>query len=166
MATNAFYKSAPHKRPSETGLPPLSVPLSSYSAYQPQSLSHSESPFTSNFEKKGPFYRVQTQDSNDSESQLFNLGSDRNNDSGRFADNIPLRPQHEQIPSAEVLPQEADPDLNKSLPNPVSQRRKKRREPEKTGFFRGRVPWVVYIFTLVQLTVFIVEMVKNGEFSS
>ena len=165
MATNAFYNSTLHKRLSEAGLPPLPIPLSSYSAYRPQSVSHSESPFTPNFEKKGPFYRAQTQDSNDSESQLFNFGNDRSNDSGRFADNVPLKPQHEQTPSDGELSKKGDPDLDKSLPIPVSQRRKRRREPEKKGFFKGRVPWVVYIFTLVQLTVFIVEMVKNGEFS-
>ncbi|MCJ1376946.1 hypothetical protein MMC17_000036 [Xylographa soralifera] len=165
MATKAFYNTAPQKRSSEAKLPPLPIPSSSYSAYRPQSVSHSESPSTPNFEKKGPFYRIQTQDSNDSESRLFNLGNDQNNDSGRFADNIPLRPQHEQISSDGELPQKADPDLDKSLPIPVSHRRKRRREPQKKGFFRGRVPWVVYIFTLIQLTVFIVEMVKNGEFS-
>ncbi|MCJ1393174.1 hypothetical protein MMC18_006046 [Xylographa bjoerkii] len=163
MATNAFYSNAAHKTRPEAGLPPLPIPLSSYSAYRPESVLQNESPFTPNFEKKGPFYRSQTQDSNDSESQFFNAGNEQNDSSGRFADTIPLRPHHDQVPFEGELPQKMDPDLDKTLPVPISQRRRKRRrEPEKKGFFRGRVPWVVYIFTLVQLTVFIVEMVKNA----
>ena len=161
MATN----SATHKRRSESGLPPLPIPLSSYSAYRPDSLLQNRSPSTPYFETKDPFYRSQTQYSNDSESQLHNVGSDRANDSGRFADN-PLRLRYEQVPCDGDLPQKMDPDLDKSLPVPINQRRRKRRrEPEKKGFFRGRVPWVVYGFTLIQLTVFIVEMVRNGKLS-
>lgn len=40
----------------------------------------------------------------------------------------------------------------------------KRRKKKKTGlarFFSGKIPWFVYFITLVQITVFIVEIVKN-----
>jgi hypothetical protein len=31
----------------------------------------------------------------------------------------------------------------------------------KKGFFSGKIPWVVYVTTMVQITVFIVEIIKN-----
>lgn len=32
---------------------------------------------------------------------------------------------------------------------------------KKRGFFTGKVPWFVYIITLIQCTVFVVEIIKN-----
>ena len=43
------------------------------------------------------------------------------------------------------------------LPSPTKSKRKKK----KGGFFSGKVPWFVYFITLVQVTVFIVEIIKN-----
>ena len=37
---------------------------------------------------------------------------------------------------------------------------------KKKGFFSGKIPWVVYTATLVQITVFIVEIIKNCTCSS
>ncbi len=37
-----------------------------------------------------------------------------------------------------------------------------RKRKKKKGFFSGRIAWVVYITTLVQITVFIVEIIKNS----
>lgn len=41
------------------------------------------------------------------------------------------------------------------------QRRKSRKKKED-GWFHGKIPWVVYVCTLAQLTVFIVEIIRNS----
>ena len=38
------------------------------------------------------------------------------------------------------------------------------RRRRKHPFFGGKIPWVVYTLTLIQVCVFIAELVKNGEF--
>ncbi|MCJ1478885.1 hypothetical protein MMC13_007569 [Lambiella insularis] len=164
MAANSFSANTGDRRRSDARLPPLPIPVSSFSASRQEPSPLLESPNTPFFEKRGPFYHAQTHDSFDSESQLYSAdGGGRRNDSGPFSDNIPLRPHPEPDASELDLPQTADSELDKSLPGPVGERRrKKRREPQKKGLFQGRVPWVVYIFTLIQLTIFIVEMVKNA----
>jgi len=43
------------------------------------------------------------------------------------------------------------------LPSPTKSKRRKK----KGGFFSGKVPWFVYFMTLVQVTVFVVEIIKN-----
>lgn len=40
--------------------------------------------------------------------------------------------------------------------------RKKRKGRSKDGWFKGKVTWVVYVLTVVQLVVFIAEIVKNA----
>ena len=35
---------------------------------------------------------------------------------------------------------------------------------KKKGFFKGKVTWVVYILTTVQVGVFIGELINNGMF--
>ena len=156
MATNAFYNIPHQKRRSDAGLPPLPIPTSSYSAYRPEPDSRIVSPLTPSSDSKASYFQ-------DSERNFYSAGrGGKANDSGHFSDNIPLRPQPEPSPSQEDFLRNDLPDGDKSLPAPVSQRRRKRRrEPEKRkGFLAGKVPWVVYTFTLVQVTVFIVEIVK------
>ena len=45
------------------------------------------------------------------------------------------------------------------LPSPTRKKKKKR----KGGCISGKVPWFVYFVTLVQITVFVVEIIKNCE---
>ena len=157
MATNAFYKIPHQKRRSDASLPPLPIPTCSYSAYMPEYESRIVSPITPSSDSKTSYFQ-------DSERSFYSGGrGGKANDSGRFSDNIPLRPQPVPSPSQEGFSRNDLPDGDRSLPAPISQRRRKRRrEPEKKkGFFAGKVPWVVYTLTLVQVTVFIVEIVKN-----
>lgn len=165
MAMNSFDNNTGDQGRLDACLPPLPVPVSSDAAYRQEPVSQTESPITPFFDKNGPFYRSQTPDSLDSESQLYSAGGGiRAHDPGSFCDNIPLRPHPEPDLSEVDFFQTASPQHDKVLPVPARQRRRRKRpELEKRGLFQGRVPWVVYIFTLVQLTVFIVEMVKNGE---
>jgi hypothetical protein len=41
-------------------------------------------------------------------------------------------------------------------------RPREKRKKKKKGWFSGRVTWVVYILTTVQIAVFIAEIIKNG----
>ncbi|KAK1812748.1 hypothetical protein LTR12_012842 [Friedmanniomyces endolithicus] len=43
-----------------------------------------------------------------------------------------------------------------------SRKQRKRKSTPRQGWFKGRVTWVVYILTVVELIVFIAELVKNG----
>ena len=45
------------------------------------------------------------------------------------------------------------------LPKPKPKKKKK-------GFFAGKIPWVVYFVSLVQITVFIVEIIKNCKLTT
>ena len=157
MASKAFYGIPYQKQRSDASLPPLPIPITSFSAYRPEPDSRIVSPLTPSFDTRTSFFQ-------DSERSFYGAGrGGRINDSGHFFDSIPLRPQPETSSSQEDFLRDHLPDGDKSLPSPISQRRRKRRrEPEKKkGFFAGKVPWVVYMLTLVQITVFIVEIVKN-----
>jgi len=44
------------------------------------------------------------------------------------------------------------------IPSPT---KSKRRKKKKGGFFSGKVPWFVYFISLVQVSVFVVEIIKN-----
>ncbi|KAL0944120.1 rhomboid family membrane protein [Colletotrichum truncatum] len=83
------------------------------------------------------------------------------------ADNIPLQSRQEHKPN--------DIEMNENdhvYDAPQGSRRSKsRRDKKKVGFGqlgmfgadRKGIPWVVYIFTLVQVAVFIAEIVKNAQ---
>ncbi|KPI38295.1 putative rhomboid protein [Cyphellophora attinorum] len=38
----------------------------------------------------------------------------------------------------------------------------RKRKKKQDGWFRGKIPWVVYVVTMAQLTVFIVEIIRNS----
>lgn len=44
-------------------------------------------------------------------------------------------------------------------------RRRRSSRKKKKGWFQGRVTWVCYILTIVQVGVFVGELIKNGEFA-
>jgi hypothetical protein len=45
----------------------------------------------------------------------------------------------------------------------VRRKKSKRKMKKKKGWLNGRVTWVVYILTTVQIAVFVGELIKNGE---
>ena len=55
----------------------------------------------------------------------------------------------------------SEPRKHQSRPRRLSEEEEKR-----NGFFTGRIPWVVFITTLIQIAVFIAEIVKNCESSN
>ena len=72
-----------------------------------------------------------------------------------FADQnaIPLQNQGKMGESHNAASFSADPEA------------RYRGEPKKKGWFSGRVTWVVYILTVVQVGVFVGEIIKNGTSS-
>lgn len=81
----------------------------------------------------------------------------------QYSDDIPLtqhsRPSVSEIESA----QKPRGYVGESgLPEEPRPRKRRPREPEKKGFFSGKTPWVVYAFTIIQVAVFLAELVKNG----
>ena len=78
-----------------------------------------------------------------------------------YDDDIPLQPHPPETPQKDYNPivgrlQPSDPEFDeRSLPA-------RRHERRKRGPFDGRVPWVVYFLTLVQVSVFIGELARNG----
>ena len=62
------------------------------------------------------------------------------------------------------------PDNGMDVSEPRKHRSRPRRlseeEAKRNGFFTGRIPWVVFIMTLIQIAVFIAEIVKNCESSN
>jgi hypothetical protein len=80
----------------------------------------------------------------------------------QYADNIPLKPSRKtplrtdrRAETAEYPPSpESQPDPDTGLvpqPTPMT----------KKGWLSGKVPWVVYVVSAVQIAVFIAEIVKN-----
>lgn len=67
---------------------------------------------------------------------------------------IPLRMHGKQDASPTRYSQ--DPEGNVYQPGPVPRRSRKK------GWFSGRITWVVYILTAVQIGVFVGELIKNG----
>ncbi|EOD46789.1 putative rhomboid family membrane protein [Neofusicoccum parvum UCRNP2] len=74
-------------------------------------------------------------------------------------------PLHSKQPSPSRY--NADPEGNAPLvagPDGNGMRRERsRRHKKKDGWFTGKIPWVVYTLTIVQIAVFIGEIIKNGK---
>lgn len=93
------------------------------------------------------------------------VGGGRLHDPEQYADNIPLRP-HGKPSQDDYLTQ------NTQYQGPLSpesqrisedKRRHDRYQKRKQqGWFKGRIPWVVYFVTTVQIAVFIGEIIKNS----
>lgn len=88
-------------------------------------------------------------------------------DASPYADDIPLRPRPPlKDPEHRIGqdPRRGYSDEDGNLVGSAKQRLPdSRRRRNLGGMFRGKVPWVVYILTLIQVSVFIAELAKNGE---
>lgn len=105
----------------------------------------------------------------ESENEPY-LASGRNDNGDEYAENIPLKAnadmpppkggwmhqQHRQDPMGGYPPQHPPPHGGEGLTG-------RKRERRKGRFFDGKIPWVTYLLTSVQIIVFIVELVKNGR---
>lgn len=105
----------------------------------------------------------------------FSVASDNDYPAGgrlqggdQYTDDIPLKPN--APPAAgrpewmdadtQYPPTSPDPHQNVPLHDPLGSSGKKRKGQ---GFFKKKIPWVVYITSVVQVGVFIAEIVRNGK---
>ncbi|PYH94137.1 DHHC zinc finger membrane protein [Aspergillus ellipticus CBS 707.79] len=99
------------------------------------------------------------------------LGSDQSayaaggrlDDSNHYAENIPLKSNQYTIgpppPNWMHQPTHYSPSPEAIEP-PVA---RPSRQKKKKGFFQKKIAWVTYTFTLIQIIVFIVELVRNAQ---
>ena len=161
MATNEFYNTSnrSERRRSDAPLPPLPVPTSSFSAYRSGQASRLDSPISPIEHPSSPVYRDYSQQSLESSTAYYGAGGGKTDEQGPYADNIPLRSQKN---SADELPRSEQPRRVDSQPQEgIGRRRRRSRQEKEGGIFGGKVPWVVYILTLAQITVFIAELVRS-----
>lgn len=86
----------------------------------------------------------------------------RNDDPYEDDNSIPLsgRKKHESTTSVSPIlyqQEQDDPFVRDADP-----RRKRSMGRRKDGWFTGQITWVVYTMTVIQLAVFLAELVKNG----
>ena len=169
MAANHFYNSHPSDqiRRADAPLPPLPIPLSSYSSYRPEHTGQADSPITpTDYDTNGPFHRHYSQQSIGGDSKYYGAGGGgRISEQGAYADDIPLRSNTVQY-STDGEPPNKQPFAEETgLPYPSSepQAGTNRKRQRKKKFFRLSNTWVVYVLTVIQVTVFIVELVRNGR---
>ena len=165
MAANDYYNqpsSGQYGRPLnyDAPLPPLPTSSPLYSSQKP---SFPPSPYESPDSASRP-HRSQT--SFGSDSAYYGAGrGGRVQEPTAYADNIPLRSHAQNNRSDEWTGQTQQPYSPDEAERPSDSGRGGRRSRSKAkrrkGFFSGKIPWVVYILTLAQITVFIAELVKN-----
>ena len=165
MAANEYYNSnqsnhsSPRRRP-EAALPPLPVPVSSYSAYRPEQMSNTDSPVTPIYD--GPttsLYGHQSRHSLGGDSRYYGAGeSGMGGEHGAYADNIHLRTNPQKSSTDVEISAQPAYSQDTGLPGPASQLPQRTRRKR-----RGNITWVVYTLTLIQVVVFIAELVKNGK---
>ena len=81
-------------------------------------------------------------------------------------DAIPLHRGKEQNFSQStlkpMLPHDEDNPFIRDIDPGEQERKRRRRLQTNEGWFRGRITWVVFTLTIIQLVVFVVEIAKNG----
>ena len=164
MAANEYYSPAPSPGNGRRyDARPPRLPLDPYATYSSHPTQPSPQPsppqISSPYEdtRYRP-YADQSQQSIPSPYYASGAGG-RETEPNPYADDIPLR-QHPSKRNSEILhdPLPHDPAIiDRPAQNAVRRR--------KQGFLGGgKIPWIVYTLTLIQVSVFIAELVKNGEF--
>ncbi|KAI9733357.1 MAG: hypothetical protein M1834_003441 [Cirrosporium novae-zelandiae] len=176
MAANEYYQAHPDRY--DAPLPPPPQHSSSHSpdvTISPQSQLPSYPPPDPASTMSGAisthhpdaFPAQNTGDVSDTNPTYYGAGGGgRLHDSPSYADDIPLRvnpPQnglHEQWPDRRT---QYPPSPESQLQDPKMGLATGRRR--RNGLFSGRIPWVVYTLSLIQLIVFIVEIVKYAIYT-
>ena len=160
MAANEFYNpsSAPgNRRHYDT---PSHLPMESYASYGSHPTQSSPPHLSSPYEDTS--YRPYGEPSQHTTPSPYYAsgGGGRESEPNPYSDDIPLR-QHPSKASSEMLrdPLPHDPTII-DRPSENAARGRSRR-----GIFgAGKIPWVVYTLTLIQVCVFIAELAKNGAY--
>lgn len=149
MAANDYYSgqsSQPYNRPQYLDTRPPGQIANSYSpSYSSSSIDQSHPSLISATDGRRDDY--------DHSSRL-----------SQFSDTIPLRHQQQTINTNQ---DDWRTQSNQYANSPESQTappllpKTKTKSKKKDGWFSGKIPWVVYIVSLVQITVFIAEIIQN-----
>lgn len=171
MAANDYYNHSSlgqggRRYDHDAPLPPLpsSTPL-----YQTTKPAAGETSPPSPFDDPAyPPYPQHSQASFGSDSGYYGAGlGERVQDSSAYADDRPLRPHRQKQNAEEWTGQNQQEyrldDVGESVEPGKGRRGSRSWKKRSTGFFGGKIPWVVYVLTLVQAGVFIGELVKNCE---
>lgn len=162
MAANEYYNTSstprPNRKNSDATLP--SLPSDSYAPYSPH---HTQppTPYMSSPSFEDTSYRPYADQSQQSIPSPYYAsgGGGRDSHQSAYSDDIPLR-QHPSKRNSDLAAHDHLPDDPAIIDRPPQSATRRRR---KQGFFGGKIPWVVYTFTLIQVAVFIAELVKNGK---
>ena len=156
MAANEYYNPSAsrlgHRPPDPVS--PLHSP-DPYTAHPPQ---HPQPFLSSSLEDTS--YRPYADHSQQSIPSPYYAsgGGGREHEPSAYSDDIPLR-QHPSKHDSDVVMHDNLPDDPAIIDRPPQNAARKRR---KQGFFGRKIPWAVYTFTLIQVSVFIAELAKNG----
>ena len=152
MAANEYYQQSYSEQSSQHSRPNRQRPLSRIDHFDPSSSTLDQSRFSQGY-NSGPM------------STFY-----ESHDPRRQSDSIPLKNK-----SRIHTTQDADDWRNQSTqypPSPESNspqllpdsKGRKKVEGSFGNFFKGKIPWVVYTLTLIQISVFIAEIIKNCEY--
>lgn len=145
--------------------PPYSSQAPSYSSQSRPAEPSPVSPFEAQFDDH--VYPARPQDSQYSlgqDSAYYSQGGGGRPVHGSvssFRDDIPLREHPKHTGETDHVYDAGDPRITPTLGDPMG----KSKSRLGFGFFKkdGRIPWVVYILTIIQISVFISEIVRNGK---
>ena len=158
MAANEFYNPSSNQANGPHHDAPPQLPLESYATYP----SHPTQPLSPRVSSpyEDTAYRPYERSHQGTPSPYYaSGGGGRETEPNPYSDDIPLR-QHPSKASSDILrdPLPYDPAIIDRPSQNAARRRRKR------GFFgAGKIPWVVYTLTLIQVCVFIAELARNGE---
>ena len=153
MATHDYYNPSstprPHGGDSDGPLPPL--PHDPYAAYS----SHPTQPsprYMSSPTHDDTSYRPYADQSQQSLQPPYysSGGGGREHEPSAYSDDIPLRNNQSK--------QSSDLAIHDMPDDPAIMYRPSRsaaRKPKRKGFFGNKIPWVVYVLTIIQVAVFI-----------
>lgn len=176
MAANDYYSSFPGGNNPASRPPP---PQHTASAQSLQSISPVTSPFddASRYDNHHPDYsstahlaHTQTGLSSAYSDTAYH-GNDQSHPYNNRYDSPPAAAQHDPFADQNAIPLQQQGKMGTHPAatgvyqmDPEGRPREKRRKKKK-GWLSGRVTWVVYILTTIQLGVFIGEIIKNGMYN-
>lgn len=162
MATSDSHNSPyPGQRRVEAPLPPLPSSASSHTNHHHHSFSPVMSPSDDPSYQPGGRRSDQSLGSN---REYYRAGGENPfQDPIHYSDDIPLQQNPSNGNAASFSPYNSQHDPNGGNSLQGREHRPGRTPKKKGGFFSKRTPWAVYLFTAVQIAVFIAELVKNGK---
>ena len=172
MAANDYYNSQPGQQ-SSSHANPYARPDAALPPLPSNHTQHSVSPVSSPFDDR-PYHSSGALGGYPDTSYSSNNASSTNTAYHNRYDSPSGQP-NDPFTDHNAIPLHAQPKMDSHGPDgspnryyndpeqyPVPPREKRKRSPKKKGWFSGRITWVVYILTTVQIGVFVGEIIKNG----